>query len=207
MPSASGSWTFADRLMDLRHRLGLVRSGSKTKFAEALGVERARYSTLELGRSTPEESVVRECVARLNLSEERELVSYLLDTSRTVAPPSWWSASGPVPRVGDPPRDPRWTSEPAQPGDRPRLSPGDAQALAVEAQRAIAEAARPLLRRGVPPAAPSSPQTAVGPAPSVPWARVAGLVARAMEARETGDVPALGALAEQLRALVCAVPA
>lgn len=206
MPSTSGSWTFADRLMDLRHRLGLVRSGSKTKFAEALGVERARYSTWELGRSTPDESVVRECIARLKLSEEQELLSYLLDKSGTVAPPSWWSASGPVPKVGDPPRDPRWTSEPARPGDRPRLSPGDAEALAVEAQRAVAEAARPLLRRG---ASPLAPPPAVGPAPSVPWSRVASLVARAMEARETGDAPALGALAQQLRALVCssAVPA
>lgn len=204
MPSTSGSWTFADRLMDLRHRLGLVRSGSKTKFAEALGVERARYSTWELGRSTPDDSVVRECVSRLGLAEEQELLSYLLDKSGTVAPPSWWSASGPVPRVGDPPRDPRWTSEPAKPGDRPRLSPGDAQALAVEAQRAVAEAARPLLRRG---AAPVPSPVTPGP---VPWGRLAGLVARAMEAREAGDEPALGALAEQLRALVCgsaAVPA
>lgn len=198
----SKSWTVHDRLRDLRHRLGLVRYGSKVEMASRFGISAARYGQWESGARKPDDRDLRRAVAALKLAEEEELLNYLLDPFGTVAPPSWWSASGPVPKVGDPPRDPRWTSEPAKPGDRPRLAPGDAQALAIEAQRAVAEAARPLLRR------PSAPPVAPSP---VPWGRLAGLVARAMEAREAGDETALGALAEQLRALVCgaapAVPA
>lgn len=136
---ASRSWTTHDRLRDLRHRLGLVRHGSKAEMASLLGVSPARYGQWESGARKPDDRDLRRAIATLGLAEEEGLMNYLLDPFGTVAPPSWWSASGPVPKAGDPPRDPRWTSEPAQPGDRPRLSPADAQALAVEAQRAEAE--------------------------------------------------------------------
>ena len=198
--------------------------GGLAAHARDLGISPSRYQQWESGASRPPAGVVREAMGRLGLAEGEALLVYLLDPFGTAEPPSWWSASGPVPLAGQA-RDPRWTSDPARPGDAPRLSRSTAEALQAEADSARRELAEGLVAEQALARAAADERIAasagalsarvrerspVSAPASLPWARVATLAGRAFEAREAGDEGALAALAEQLRALVCgsaAVPA
>lgn len=187
--------------------------------ARRIGVSPARYHQWENGTRPPPEALA-EAISRLGLSEEAELLAYLLDPFETAAPPSWWSASGPVPLAGQP-RDPRWTSEPARPGDAPRLSRATEEALRAEALDAAREAAEGIvadhalsraetdarLAAKVAGVRPRSPVTAPAPPASLPWGRLAALLARGLAAREAHNQAEEAATVAELRGLVCAVPA
>lgn len=117
-----GSWTFAERLRELRERLGYVKHGAKAAMGRALGLGSSRFHQWEAGINAPRPEAVREAVARLGVHEEEQLVAYLLDTFGTVPPPAWWNQRCPVPRVKDGPWvRPFIKTPPPKPGERPWL--------------------------------------------------------------------------------------
>lgn len=202
---AKGSWTFHERLAELRERLGHVRYGSKSAMARELGIHQVTYGNWESGAKFPKPEVLRAAIARLGVHEEEQLVAYLLDTFGTVPPPAWWNQRCPVPRVKDGPwLRPFIKTPPPKPGERPWLPNQDLLDVTDpdridEDEPEGPEPAEPGPADEIRPLGQGPPEAAPKP---VHWKRLRELATASAEAQLAGDEATLARLAAEIRALL-----